>query len=165
MTLAATALMLLAGSAWAVRPEAAIKAYEAGNHASAAALLQPLAEAGDADAQNFLGALYHLGQGVPRDEKTAVEWVRKAAEQGHVIAQYNLGQSYEDGMGVEADDLEAFRWYCRSAMQDYNRAKSKTLEAFQGCRMMGTCGVFLKEPCAEEFYNRYLRREMTVPNP
>ena len=41
------------------------------------------AEQGDASAQFMLGRMYDNGQGVPRDDKQAVIWFRKAAEQGH----------------------------------------------------------------------------------
>ena len=42
-----------------------------------------LAEGGDAEAQNNLGAMYYNGEGVPQDYKEAVKWQRKAAEQGY----------------------------------------------------------------------------------
>jgi uncharacterized protein len=45
-------------------------------------LWRPLAERGNADAQNRLGVAYELGKGVPQDYATAVSWYRKAADQG-----------------------------------------------------------------------------------
>ena len=45
------------------------------------------AEQGNAAAQNNLGALYHSGQGVAKDEKAAAEWFQKAADQGLAGAQ------------------------------------------------------------------------------
>ena len=56
--------------------------------------LEPLAEQGDANAQFSLGKIYDYGQGVPRNDKTAVKWYRLAAEQGHAEAQFNLGVMY-----------------------------------------------------------------------
>jgi TPR repeat protein len=41
--------------------------------------LSNLAEAGNADAQNRLGLLYHDGQGVPVNYERAKHWFRKAA--------------------------------------------------------------------------------------
>jgi TPR repeat protein len=35
--------------------------------------------------------MYHLGRGVPQNDKEAVKWYRKAAEHGHAKAQYGLG--------------------------------------------------------------------------
>jgi TPR repeat protein len=45
---------------------------------------------GNADAQNNLGAMYHLGEGVTKNIAKAKEWYTKAAAQGNVDAQANL---------------------------------------------------------------------------
>jgi hypothetical protein len=67
------------------------------------------AEAGDADAQYNLGAMYDFGQGVEQDFKEAVKWYRKAADQGLAEAQFNLGMMYDQGQGVEQDFKEAVK--------------------------------------------------------
>jgi len=72
---------------------------------------------GTADAQFNLGLKYHIGSGVPKDDKEAVKWYRKAAEQGHAKAQYNLGNMYYNGKGVPKDDKEAVKWYRKAAEQ------------------------------------------------
>ena len=41
------------------------------------------AEQGNAGAQNNLGVMYALGQGVLKDEAEAVRWFRLSADQGH----------------------------------------------------------------------------------
>ena len=41
-------------------------------------------------AQNNLGVLYVMGQGVPHDHPAAERWFRAAAEQGAIDAQQNL---------------------------------------------------------------------------
>ena len=46
-----------------------------------------------------------------KDEKTAVDWFKKAAEQGLVGSQMTLGMIYENGQGVEKNEVEARRWY------------------------------------------------------
>ena len=56
------------------------------NYSLAAQQLQPLAQAGSADAQYALGYLYYYGKGVPQDETIARDWIRKAAEQDHASA-------------------------------------------------------------------------------
>jgi hypothetical protein len=48
-----------------------VAAYRAGDYATAFALWEPLAEAGDARAQFHLGALYYEGRGVARNTATA----------------------------------------------------------------------------------------------
>src|SRR5262250_941198 len=56
----------------------AIAAYKAGRDEEAARLLMPLAQAGDPDAQTYLGILYREGRGVPLDNVEAVNWFYKA---------------------------------------------------------------------------------------
>ena len=70
------------------------------------------AEQGVADAQYNLGFMYRNGQGVPQDDKQAVDWYRKAAEQGDTVAQLNLGLMYYYGKGVPQDYKEAYAWAC-----------------------------------------------------
>lgn len=52
--------------------------------------LRPLAERGDAKAQNNLGMMYHFGQGAPKDFQKAVNWYRRAIKQGDTLAPINL---------------------------------------------------------------------------
>ncbi|MDR3262633.1 MAG: hypothetical protein LBT78_12495 [Tannerella sp.] len=77
--------------------------------------LRASAEQGNAKAQNNLGFLYEVGQGVPQDDGEAVKWYRKAAEQGHAKAQYNLANHYSRGLGVPQNDAEAVKWYLEAA--------------------------------------------------
>ena len=70
-----------------------------------------LAEQGDAEAQNNLGAMYYTGQGVRQDYAEAARWYRKAAEQGDVQAQYNLGLMYYNGQGVRQDLHLSKEWF------------------------------------------------------
>ena len=76
-----------ANSAW----DKGLAAYEIRDYVTALRELQPLAEQGNADAQNYLGFMYYKGKGVPQDDKAAVQWYRRAAEQGDADAQKNLG--------------------------------------------------------------------------
>ncbi len=62
--------------------EKAIEAMERGDYATAFKISLPLAEQGDADAQNKLGFMYDDGLGVPQDYAEAMKWYRNAAEQG-----------------------------------------------------------------------------------
>ena len=61
------------------------------DYATALKEWRPLAEQGDAGAQNILGLMYATGEGVPQDNNEAVRWYRLAAEQGDDRAQYILG--------------------------------------------------------------------------
>ena len=69
------------------------------------------AKAGDAESQFILGNMYDRGRGVPKDEKEAVKWYRKAAEQGYAKAQHQLGVMYDKGEGVPEDDVAAYAWF------------------------------------------------------
>ena len=59
-----------------------------------------MAEAGDAQAQFYLGKMFAEGRGVAQDETKGANWYRKAAEQGLADGQYHLGVMYGKGQGV-----------------------------------------------------------------
>ena len=97
--------------------EKGLTAYEAGDYEAAIQEWKPLAEQGNADAQNNLGVIYENGRGVIQDYKEAVKWYTKAAEQGVANAQFNLALMYERSMGVLQDYKEAVKWYTKAAEQ------------------------------------------------
>ncbi len=76
-----------------------------------------LANQGDLDAQNRLGAAYLEGKGVDRNTAEAERWFRQAAEKGYAKAQYNLGVLYITGQGVPRNQAEAFQWFSKAARQ------------------------------------------------
>jgi len=98
------------GAAFAGPFEDSIAAYDRGDYATAVRLLRPLAEQGDAQAQNGLGAMYYNGKGVTQDFKEAVKWYRASAAQGYASAQVNLGAMYYEGKGVPEDFIRAYIW-------------------------------------------------------
>lgn len=59
--------------------EAAMKRRD---YATAARIIRPLAESGDATAQHNLGVFYDNGLGVPQDKINAYMWLSLAAAQG-----------------------------------------------------------------------------------
>ena len=87
-----------------------------------------IAEQGDADAQVALGVIYATGSVVPKDEKEAVKWYRKAAEQRNATAQYSLGIMYYHGKGVAKDEVEAVKWIRKAAEQGLRPAKEALKE-------------------------------------
>jgi TPR repeat protein len=95
----ALSVLAVGGPARADPYEDAKAAYDRGDNAAAFRLWQPLAQAGDARAQFWLGAMYDLGRGVPQDHAMAASWYRYAAEQGLPNAQHNLAHMYEMGHG------------------------------------------------------------------
>src|SRR5206468_745521 len=60
------------------RMRSAAAAYERKDFAAAIAVWRPLAEAGNAEAETLLGAMYWSGEGVPRDHKLAARWYLRA---------------------------------------------------------------------------------------
>jgi TPR repeat protein len=75
------------------------------------------AESGDASSQKLVGNCYFKGDGVSKDEKVAVKWLRKSAEQGNSKAQADLGACYFSGRGVPVDEAEGFKWSKKAAEQ------------------------------------------------
>ena len=92
-----------------------LKAYDAGDYASARREWSVLAEQGNATAQVIMGVMYYEGKGVAQDHKEAVKWFRKSTEQGNAKAQFNLGVSYAKGQGVIQDNVYAHMWFNISA--------------------------------------------------
>jgi TPR repeat protein len=103
--------------------EDGVAAHGRGDYATALQLWSPLADRGNARAQNNLGEMYRLGRGVPQDYAAALTWYRKAADQGDAIAQDALGTMYHDGRGVPQDYSEATRWYRKAADQGFAEAQ------------------------------------------
>ncbi len=101
------------GAGW----DEGIAAYERGDYETALRELYPLAEQGDAKAQNNLGDMYCYGHGVPQDYAEAVRWYLNAAEQGYAAAQPLLGNMYEEGKGFPQDYVLAHMWFNLAASQ------------------------------------------------
>jgi TPR repeat protein len=89
---------------------AGTSAFNRSDYNSAARLLLPLAERGNARAQGMVGFMYATGQGLPQAYDAAGYWYTLAAEQGDTTAQYLLGLAYDKGQGVPQDDVAAYKW-------------------------------------------------------
>jgi len=117
-TLGLSLLLCFAGTlpspSWAQSVQAGLEKAQKGDYAGALKAWQPLADSGDAQAQNNLGSMYFNGYGVEQDDAKAVQWWLKAAQQGHADAQDNLGRMYELGRGVKRDRVKARQWYAKA---------------------------------------------------
>jgi TPR repeat protein len=71
----------------------------------------------DSEAQFVRGVAYVKGDGVPKDEKLAAEWLRKAAERGHLKSRILLAAMYREGVGVAKDEVQAVHWTREAAAQ------------------------------------------------
>ena len=101
----------------------ATAAYDRGDYATSVRLIRPLADQGNATAQNRLGSMYSNGLGVPQNNAEAEKWFQLAADQGHASAQNNLGISYWNGVGVSQNYAEAVKWFRLAAYQGYAEAQ------------------------------------------
>ncbi|MDY0874276.1 tetratricopeptide repeat protein [Dongia rigui] len=108
------AVAMAALPAWADY-QSGVDAYYKGDFRAAYDAWLPLAEAGDAVAQNSLGALYDHGLGVSEDNAEAARWYEMAAQQGLPLAMRNLGNQYATGHGVTYDINLAQQWYEKAA--------------------------------------------------
>jgi TPR repeat protein len=113
MTGVIVAVLLSVSTAVAGPFEDGEAAFQRGDFGKALKLLRPLAEQGNANAQEILGLAYSGGAGVVEDEDEAVEWYRKAGDQGVEDAQAALGSIYER----QGNYVEAAKWLRKAADQ------------------------------------------------
>lgn len=78
---------------------------------------------GNVRAMYCVGWCLRFGEGVGKNVKQAVVWLRKAAEADYHKAQYELGMCYLKGKGVDKDETEARGWLEKSAAQGNLHAK------------------------------------------
>jgi TPR repeat protein len=109
-----------------------MRAIKRGEFAAAIELLRPIAEAGDAEAQNAVGEMLTDGKrGVTIDEVEAAAWFRKAAIQGFAAGQVNVGLMLEHGTGVIRDEAEAARWYRRAALEGFAEGQHNLARVYE----------------------------------
>lgn len=97
--------------------------YTNGRYSEAAKWFISASEAGDAEAEFFLGFLFSQGKGVEKDEALGAALYRRAAEKGHAMAQTFLGNCYSSGSGVPMDINEAVKWFRLAAQQGEESAQ------------------------------------------
>lgn len=113
----ATAAATVVSATAASSPSATCaSAYGAKDWATALTACARDAQAGDANAQRNLGAMYLQGNGVPRDPTQAFSWFKKAADAGSRDGAYQIALMYEAGRGVPRDAAQATAWYKKAAL-------------------------------------------------
>src|ERR1044072_953769 len=75
-----------------------------------AARYEQSAQAGDDDAQFYLGALSSAGVGRPRSDQEAFRWFARATDQGHAHSMLIVAGLYASGRGVTKDNMKAYTW-------------------------------------------------------
>jgi len=125
--LACIALCLAAAGVQADALQDATSAVLRKDYVTAARLFEPLAHAGDAQAQLRLGLLYYHGHGVRESDTQAAAWFQRAATQGLAEAQFQFANMVLYGL-VPAPDSEdpqrlAARWTFEAARQGHAEAQ------------------------------------------
>jgi TPR repeat protein len=104
-----------------------VDALQRKDYPAAIVLLEPLARAGNAQAQLRMGLLYYHGNGVRESDVQARQWFERAARQGLAEAQFQLGNMYAYGLadpGADADPNRlAAQWYFEAARQGHAEAQ------------------------------------------
>ena len=89
--------------------------FDRADYATALKIWLPQAQAGDPEAQTYVGEIYEKGLGLKPDYQIAAMWYEKAAAQNYSRAEINLGNLYEKGLGVVADKAKALNLFRQAA--------------------------------------------------
>ena len=100
-------------------------AIKAQHYTDAIAILKPLGDTGNVQAQTRLGDAYVEGRGVDRDLAVGERWYEKAALQGDTSAQIKLGAMFAKGQGVAQSNNLAYVWYGTAARLGSASAKTE----------------------------------------
>ncbi len=108
-------------------------AYKKRDYANTAKLLQPLVDAGNADAMVLLGRMHLAGQGVVKDESVALELFKKSADANNAEGVFYLGRQTHLGNGLPKDEKQAVALYLKAAqMGDANAQLWYALSIYRG---------------------------------
>jgi TPR repeat protein len=95
--------------------EFAEHAFQTGDNQVALKLFGELANKNNPNAEYWLGHIYEIGLGIPRDVTKAIGLYKKAAEQNIVAAEARLGELYLNGDLVTPDFSQAKSYLERAA--------------------------------------------------
>lgn len=95
-------------------------------------MLLPMADNGNAVAQEVLGYMYSRGEGVPPDDIVAFRWFKLAALAGRPDSEFELGKMYRDGRGVSPDGNAALLWFRRAADRGMTEAFVAVADLYLG---------------------------------
>lgn len=98
------------GTAQLLSYEEVLKLYRQGDFEAARKSLDPLLSSGHAGAEELMGIMYRMGQGVDKDPVKAFELLRQAADAGRPLAQHHLASMYLTGEGTTKDASQALLW-------------------------------------------------------
>ena len=96
--------------------DAAYTAFDQGQYLTALKLAEEDASHKDPQAHTLIARIYAEGLGVPKNEKTAVNWYTRAVDLGDVPAMFALGIMLAEGRGVEKNRDAAAKLFERAAL-------------------------------------------------
>ena len=100
-----------------------LKLYQNRDYIQAMRVARVHAAKGDTVAMCLIALMYQYGEGVPKNDKEVIKWLRLASDQGDSGAQYELGNMYLKGEGVSKDVQEAFRLFTLAAAGGHTEAE------------------------------------------
>jgi TPR repeat protein len=95
--------------------EDGMAAYNRGDYMPAIRLFRPLAEQGNAKAQNVLGVMFRKGEGVPKNPARAHMWFSFAAKRGEAGARAELREVSRTMTAQEISQAEAMAKACEAS--------------------------------------------------
>ena len=84
--------------------------------------LTKASDAGDAEANYWIGQAYDQGRGVAPNQKEAAKWFSKGARMGDPSSQNSLAINLAEGKGTRKDTAQAITWFRKSAEQGNSEA-------------------------------------------
>lgn len=123
--------------------------YDAHKFLPAFDIYRSLAERGNTECQVFLGWMYYRGQGVPKNDQKAEEWIARAANSGDIPAVYSYG-NFSNNRG---DYMHAKLYYQRAAAAGYSPALYQL-----GVMYLRGLGVENRDDVAFEYFDNAARQ-------
>lgn len=90
--------------------EVALALYKKGKYAEILPDLERLSALKQGNAQELLGIMHRMGQGVEKNPAKAFALLKAAAEDNRALAQHHIGVMSYAGEGTQADPVQAFAW-------------------------------------------------------
>jgi TPR repeat protein len=116
------ATILLSGAAAVAGPwEDGMVAYNRGDYVPAVKLFRPLAQSGNAKAQNVMGVMYRKGEGVARSSAKAFMWFSLAAKKGDTQAKASVQEMAKEMSSAELTQAKEMMAACEAS--DYRNCE------------------------------------------